>query len=344
MNPQSCRPVDLTRLESYDYHLPKDKIAQYPVTPRDASKLLFVNRSSGTLQDFSFPALSSLLREEDLIVLNDTKVSPARLYCNAGEVLLVKSVVPLKTDNAYGECWDAFVYPGKNFKAGTLLRFDGGVTARVLSLSKIGRILQINGDVDRLLDRHGKMPLPPYIDRPEKPGDRKRYQTIFAKRPGSIAAPTAGFHFTKRILHSLQLRGIQTTRITLHVGPGTFRPVKHDDIQQHNLDPEFYRCSPKTWKKISTAKRVIAVGTTTTRALETIQTTGALEGYTDLFIYPGYQFKAIDGLITNFHLPKSSLLMLVSAFAGYYLIRDAYDHAIRKSYRFYSYGDAMLIL
>jgi S-adenosylmethionine:tRNA ribosyltransferase-isomerase len=344
MNPQPCRPVDLTHLESYDYRLPKDRIAQYPVSPRDASKLLFVNRSSGTFQDFRFVDLSDLLREGDLIVLNDTKVFPARLYCDAGEVLLVKSVASPGREDSQGGCWDVMVYPGKNFKPGTTLRFDGGVTARVLSLSKIGRILQISGDVQQLLERHGKMPLPPYIDRPERRGDRKRYQTIFAKHPGSIAAPTAGFHFTQRVLRSLRRRGIQTARITLHVGPGTFRPVKRTDIQQHKLDPEFYRCSPKTWQKISTGKRIIAVGTTTTRAVETIQTTGALEGYTDLFIYPGYQFRAIKGLITNFHLPKSSLLMLVSAFAGYDLIREAYDHAIRHSYRFYSYGDAMLLL
>lgn len=331
---------DLFNLQSYDYPLPKDRIAQFPVTPRDASRLLFVNRSDREHADYHFRDLPDLLRKGDLVVLNDTRVLPARFETTNGEVLLVRPVTP----DSGRHCWDAIVYPGKNFKPGNTLEFPGGTRGTVLSLSRIGRMIQIDGDVNHLLQTSGKMPLPPYIDRDQKPRDRKDYQTVFARIPGSIAAPTAGLHFTRKTFTALRQNGIDIARLTLHVGPGTFRPVKRENIRQHIIDAEFYRCSVRNWRKIQKAKRVIAVGTTATRSLETIRTTGRLEGYTDLFIYPGYQFKAIQGLITNFHLPKSSLLMLVSAFGDYGLIRGAYQHAMDHSYRFYSYGDAMLIL
>jgi S-adenosylmethionine:tRNA ribosyltransferase-isomerase len=253
-----------------------------------------------------------------------------------GEVLLVSSLG--------NYCWDAMVRPGKKFKPGKILTFAQNVRARVLSDSQIGRILRFETDVNDFVEQHGEMPLPPYIQRKSEPSDRKSYQTIYANKSGSVAAPTAGLHFSCRIFQKLKENGISIARLTLHVGPGTFQPVKSNDITKHHLHPEYYRCSPGTWNSVRAAKRVIAVGTTTTRCLETIAETNQLEGHTNLFIYPGFSYKIVQGLITNFHLPKSSLLMLVSAFGGYELVRKAYEHAIQQKYRFYSYGDAMLIV
>lgn len=327
---------DVFQLESYDYELPADRIAQYPVRRRDASRLLVLDCSTGRLSDKRFAELPQLLQKDDLVVLNNTRVIPSRLQSDHGEVLLIHET----EDN----CWDALVYPGKKFRPGAQIRFENGITAEVLSLSTVGRILRFQEDVEGLLRTHGNLPLPPYIRRDADSIDEKRYQTIYARVPGSIAAPTAGLHFTHKIIDGLRQRGIDTARITLHVGPGTFRPVKSDDIRKHSLYPEYYLCSRSVWNKIRKARRVIAVGTTTTRAIETIAATGELRGSTGLFIYPGYKFQITAGLLTNFHLPKSSLLMLVSAFGGYAQVRKAYAYAIREGFRFYSYGDAMLIL
>ena len=335
MKEQPQRHED-TKLESYDYDLPSDRIAQYPVTPRDSSKLMIVSRKGATFDDHIFRELPDLLKSGDVLIINNTRVLPARLQSNAGEVLLVRAT----TEN----CWDAMVYPGKHFKPGKEIIFGGTIRATVLSQSPIGRILQFHTDVGALLAEQGAMPLPPYIGRPAESLDRKRYQTIYAKHAGSVAAPTAGLHFSRKVFAALKENGVKIVRITLHVGPGTFRPVKDVDIRHHRIYPEYYKCTRSAWKQIQNAKRVIAVGTTSTRALETIAATGELEGCTDLFIYPGYQFQCIDGLLTNFHLPKSSLLMLVSAFGGYEFIRTAYRHAVQQNYRFYSYGDAMLIV
>jgi S-adenosylmethionine:tRNA ribosyltransferase-isomerase len=329
-------PENLFDLESYDYELPADRIAQYPLKKRDASRLLKLDRVTGKISDKHFSALPKLLQKDDVIVLNNTRVIPARLQSDRGEVLLI-----YETEK---NCWDALVYPGKKFRPGDRIQFENGTKAEVLSLSTVGRILQFQDDVEALLSLHGSLPLPPYIKREADSSDQKRYQTIYAKISGSIAAPTAGLHFTRKILNELHKLGIQTARITLHVGPGTFRPVKSTDIRKHSLYPEAYSCSRGVWKKIQNARRVIAVGTTTTRAIESIAATGDLQGSTGLFIYPGYKFIITSGLITNFHLPKSSLLMLVSAFGGYKHIRKAYEHAVNEDYRFYSYGDAMLIL
>jgi S-adenosylmethionine:tRNA ribosyltransferase-isomerase len=328
--------ADLFQLESYDYDLPADRIAQYPVTPRDTSRLLVLNRDSQNLTDSKFYGLAKFLQKGDVIVLNNTRVIPARLQSDRGEVLLIH-----ETDS---NCWDALVYPGKKFRPGDRIQFEDGTTAEVLSLSTVGRILRFQGKIDNLLQKHGAMPLPPYIERNDDAEDRKRYQTIYARVSGSIAAPTAGLHFTQKVLKDLRNSGVEAVKLTLHVGPGTFRPIKNDDIRKHSIHPEFYSCSKQAWNKIQNAKRVIAVGTTTTRALETIAETHELHGATGLFIYPGFNFKITRGLITNFHLPKSSLLMLVSAFGGYTAIQKSYEHAIREGYRFYSYGDAMLIL
>ena len=334
---QTASSPNLHRLESYDYELPADRIAQHPVSPRDASRLLCVDRSSGALRDFQFRELPELLGPDDLLVLNNTRVIPARLQSDRGEVLLVREMQDAPN------CWDALVHPGKHFKPGVELDF-GGEKAHVLSQSQIGRILRFEGDAWKLLSRQGTVPLPPYIERDADENDRKHYQTIYARTAGSIAAPTAGLHFTRRVFDALRGKGVRTARLTLHVGPGTFRPVKSDDIQQHTLHTEAYMCPAGSWKRIQEAGRVIAVGTTATRALETIAATGELQGFTSLFIYPGYEFRVVRGLITNFHLPKSSLLMLVSAFGGYENVRQSYRHAIENGYRFYSYGDAMVIL
>ncbi len=322
-------------LESYNYHLPPDRIAQFPVSPRDASRLLFISRENQKFEDSHFRNLPEYLQAGDLLVMNDTKVIPARVQMDQGEILFVRELEQ--------SCWDCLVYPGKHFKPGTVFQI-GEVSAQVLSHSKNGRLIRFKGDVNALLNRHGKVPLPPYIEREPTGEDRKRYQTVYAKKPGSIAAPTAGLHFTPRLFADLKKRKIETCKITLHVGPGTFRPVKNNDVTEHQIDPEYYSCSDSTWQKIQNAPRVISVGTTTTRALETIAATKELEGFSNLFIYPGYQFHVVQGMVTNFHLPKSSLLMLVSAFAGYDLIRAAYQHAVNHDYRFYSYGDATLIL
>ena len=230
--------ADPLQLGSYDYELNPDRIAQFPVTPRDASRLLVVLRKTGTFSDHHFRDLPSLLEKGDLLVVNNTKVIPARLQTDRGEVLLVRA-----TEDS---CWDAIVYPGKNFKPGAIVQLDDRVQATVLSQSTIGRILRIEGNVEHLLERRGEMPLPPYIERNAKPADKRRYQTIYAKTKGSIAAPTAGLHFTRRTLSALKSRGAQIATLTLHVGPGTFRPVKTQDIRQHHLDPESYRCAKKT--------------------------------------------------------------------------------------------------
>ncbi len=329
-------PNNLFDLNSYDYQLPPDSIAQYPLKKRDTSRLLELDRITGKISDKHFGNLPQLLQKDDLIVLNNTRVIPSRLQSDRGEVLLIH-----ETEK---NCWDAMVYPGKKFRPGDQVQFENGMKAEVLSLSTVGRILQFQDDVYDLLNSHGSLPLPPYIKHEPDSIDQKRYQTIYAKIRGSIAAPTAGLHFTRKILNDLRERGIQTARITLHVGPGTFRPVKSNDIRKHSLHPETYFCSAAVWKKIRNARRVIAVGTTTTRAIESIAATGEIQGSTGLFIYPGYKFLITSGLITNFHLPRSSLLMLVAAFGEYTHVRKAYEHAVNEGYRFYSYGDAMLII
>ena len=327
--------VDLLSLESYDYELPQDRIAQFPVTPRDSALLLFISRADNTFEDSNFRNLPAYFKPGDLLVLNETRVIPARIQFDRGEILIVGEVEK--------SCWDCMVFPGNHFKPGTVLTIED-MTAEVLSQSTIGRLIRFHADIPSFLAAHGQIPLPPYIERNPVESDRQRYQTVYARKPGSIAAPTAGMHFTRRLFNDLKAQHIDICKITLHVGPGTFRPVKTNDITRHRIDPEYYSCSATAWKKIQKASRVIAVGTTTTRTLETIAGSGERTGYSTLFIYPGYRFKIVQGMITNFHLPKSSLLMLVSAFAGYELIRAAYEHAVKNKYRFYSYGDATLIL
>ncbi|NPV26527.1 MAG: tRNA preQ1(34) S-adenosylmethionine ribosyltransferase-isomerase QueA [Firmicutes bacterium] len=338
----------------FDYDLPPELIAQEPVDPRDQSRLMVVRRDQSTLEHRIFRDITDYLRPGDALVLNETRVIPARLFgwrTDTGgrlEVVLLKRVG--------SDRWEALVRPGKKAQAGTRLAFGRGELKAVVvgKTAAGGRVLQFHYDgvFESLLDQIGEMPLPPYITRPFRESDRERYQTVYAREKGSAAAPTAGLHFTPELLKTIEAMGVQLVYLVLHVGLGTFRPVKVTDIREHQMHSEYYEVSQAAAEKINQARanggRIIAVGTTTTRTLETVaDPTGTISpaaGWTDIFIYPGYRFKAIDGLITNFHLPRSTLLMLVSALAGREKILAAYETAVRMRYRFFSYGDAMLIL
>ncbi|MCG0277512.1 MAG: tRNA preQ1(34) S-adenosylmethionine ribosyltransferase-isomerase QueA [Thermanaeromonas sp.] len=340
------------RVEDFDYQLPPELIAQRPVEPRDTSRLLVLHRESGKLEHRRFYELPLYLRPGDVLVLNDTKVIPARLLGKKAktggqvEVFLLK---PLG-----GDCWEVLVRPGRRIPPGTEIFFgEGELRARVLDRTpQGGRVVefQYQGEWEEVLGRLGEVPLPPYIK--EKLSDPERYQTVYASKPGSVAAPTAGLHFTPRLLKQLEEKGVRIVYILLHVGLGTFRPVREDVVEKHQMHAEYFRVDEDAARTINEARkkggRVIAVGTTVVRTLETVATPeGEIkprEGFTELFIYPGYRFKAVEGLITNFHLPRSTLLMLVCAFAGREKILEAYQVAIKERYRFYSFGDAMLIL
>jgi S-adenosylmethionine:tRNA ribosyltransferase-isomerase len=353
--------LQMFSVQDYDYDLPEALIAQVPSPRRDNSRLLVVNRSNKSLSDHRFFELPALLRPGDLLVVNNTKVVPARLFGRKRsggrvEVLVLEHPNPHGADQNTRWC---LLKASKRPKKGGELFFEFGLAGRVENLGNDGLVqIAFRGvpSIDALLDEKGAMPLPPYIKRESQDGrsfmDRERYQTVYSSKRGAVAAPTAGLHFTEGLMKRLHQAGISTTELTLHVGHGTFRPVRHDDIRNHRLGVEDYVIDPETAASINGAKRegrrVIAVGTTVVRALETVaRTRGEVsfgKGKTDLLITPGFRFSVIDGLLTNFHLPKSSLLFLVSAFAGIELIREAYAWAIAKAYRFYSYGDAMLIL
>lgn len=338
-------------VKDFDYDLPEELIAQEPLYPRDASKLLYLQRSGGQITHTVFNKLGDYLQKGDLLVLNDTKVLPARIYAHkptgAQIELLLLQQVGLNQ-------WQTLVKPGKKAQIGSKLLFDlPDITAEIIDYSDEGsRIIRFayQGDFFKLLEMLGEMPLPPYIKK--KLEDQGRYQPVYARERGSAAAPTAGLHFTEELLERLAEQGIANTRLLLHVGLGTFRPVKAEKVEDHHMHAEFYRLTEEVAEKINKTKRdggrIIAVGTTSCRTLETLAkddgTVEAGEGYTRKFIYPGYQFKLIDGLITNFHLPKSTLLMLVSAFAGRENVLAAYQEAINQRYRFFSFGDAMLII
>ena len=351
-------------LESYTYKLPQKLIAQTPVTPRDSSRLLVVNSPNAHIHSF-FYDLSKWLLPGDLLVLNNTRVIPARLY---GRKATGATVEILLLEEKQNNCWLALVKPGKRFKLGTEIIFDAvngensGTSLKAIVIdsdeSTGGRVLQFElSDRHSLwehLDEFGQVPFPPYITNDSDQNDR--YQTVYAKQPGAIAAPTAGLHFTDRLLQQLEQKGIEQTYITLHVGIGTFRPVETTKITEHTMHQEWLDISAATVEKILATKakggRIIAVGTTAVRALEGAaqvaiasgKSLTAFKGKTDLFIYPGYQWQIVDGLITNFHLPGSSLLMLVSALIGRKRLLNLYQEAIYSNYRFYSFGDAMLIL
>ena len=336
----------------FDYDLPKELIAQTPLKVRDSSRLLVMDKKSGELKHESFHNIIDYLHKGDVLVLNDTKVIPARLIGVKEETGAVIELLLLK-DLGEDE-WECLSKPAKRLKVDTVISFgDGMLKAKVISKFDEGIThvkLIYDGILMEILDKLGMMPLPPYIH--EKLEDQSRYQTVYAKYTGSAAAPTAGLHFTKELLEDIKNKGITVCFVTLHVGLGTFRPVEEDDVLKHHMHSEYYVMSKETADILNKAKdenrRIIAVGTTSTRTLETIATANngrfkACSGDTDIFIYPGYEFKGIDCLITNFHLPKSTLVMLVSALSSRENILNAYKEAIKEKYRFFSFGDAMFI-
>jgi len=336
------------RADDFDYQLPKGLIAQHPVEPRDHARLMVLHRGSGTLEHRRFYELPRYLREGDVLVVNESKVFPARLLgrrSSGGKVEL------LLLRRLEGDLWEALARPGRRVRPGEKLYFGEGVTGEVVERTEDGkRVVKFSGDLEALR-RLGQVPLPPYIRRPPVPEDEERYQTVYAKVEGSVAAPTAGLHFTEELLGKLREEGVRIVPVVLHVGPGTFRPVE-GEVSEHRMEPEYYEITGEAADAINEARgrggRVVAVGTTSVRVLETVaDEEGRVRpgrGLTELFIYPPYRFKAVDVLITNFHLPRSTLLMLVAAFAGRERVLEAYGEAVRLGYRFYSYGDAMLIL
>lgn len=339
------------KTDDFDYYLPENLIAQTPINKRDESKLMVLNKETGTIEHRHFADIIDYLTPNDVLVLNDTKVMPARLIGQKEdtnghiELLLLKN-----TQNNIYEC---LCKPAKRVKVGTIVTFgDGILKAKCIEVKEEGiREFEFlyDGIFYEILDKLGEMPLPPYIHKKLK--DKNRYQTVYAKNIGSAAAPTAGLHFTQELLEKLKNKGITICYVTLHVGLGTFRPVNVEDVTTHKMHSEFYTINEETAKILNQAKKdgknIVSVGTTTTRVLETVmnqyQTFKACSGYTSIFIYPGYQFKAVDSLITNFHLPKSTLIMLVSAFCSKEIIMNAYSEAIKNNYRFFSFGDSMFI-
>ena len=339
------------KTSDFYYDLPKELIAQDPLEDRSASRLMHLNKETGEYEHGHFRDILKYLKPGDCLVINDTKVIPARLYGSkvgtdaAIEILLLK-----RREN---DIWETLVKPGKKCKVGTVISFgDGILTGEVVDIVDEGnRLIQFHYDgiFEEILDQLGEMPLPPYIT--HKLQDKNRYQTVYAKHEGSAAAPTAGLHFTKELLQQVRDAGVKIAHVTLHVGLGTFRPVKVEDVTQHHMHSEFYVVEEDQAKLINDTKaaggRVIAVGTTSCRTLESATGEDGIlkagSGWTEIFIYPGYRFKMIDGLITNFHLPESTLVMLVSALAGKEHIMAAYEEAVREKYRFFSFGDAMMI-
>lgn len=341
-------------ISAFDYDLPEELIAQHPLAERDASRMLIVNRADKSWQDSEFTTFPDQLGANDLLVLNNTKVFPARLFGHrvptggAIEILLLRELEPA--------VWQALARPARRLKIGSRVSLSGKLNAEVIAAEEDGtRRIKFDRveNLREMIDEIGEAPLPPYIKRAPAAdeNDRERYQTIYAQQRGAIAAPTAGLHFTDRVLKKVRARGVRIVELTLHVGYGTFEPVRARDLAQHRVAPEAFAVSQQTADAINrtreTGGRVIAVGTTTARALEASSDAAgkvrAGNGMADVTIVPGYEFRAVDALLTNFHLPRSSLLLLVSAFAGRELILNAYRHAVARRYRFYSYGDCMLI-
>ncbi len=338
------------KTDDFDYYLPEHLIAQTPLAKRDSSRLLVLDKDTGEIEHSNFSNILSYLNQDDVLVLNDTKVMPARLYGTKEDTNAVIEILMLKEIG--NDEWEVLSKPAKRVKLGTVVKFSDKLKAECIKLGEEGiRVFKFiyTGIFYEILDELGEMPLPPYIH--EKLKDKDRYQTVYAKNIGSSAAPTAGLHFTKELLKKIKDKGIKIEYITLHVGLGTFRPVSVDDVTKHKMHSEFYQMSKEVADVLNEAKkngnRIISVGTTSTRTLETIISLYGefreCSGWTDIFIYPGYKFKAIDALITNFHLPKSTLIMLVSALAGKDNIMKAYKEAVDEEYRFFSFGDSMFI-
>ena len=341
------------KVEEFDYHLPEELIAQKPLPERDESRLMVLNPQKNNIEENIFKNLKEYLDPGDMIIMNNSRVIPARLY---GAKIPTGTEIELLLLNELAEGrWEVLVRPGRRAKKGVKIKFKNILEAEVVEYTDFGgRIVEFsweqkNYDFEEILNRLGEMPLPPYIN--QKLDDPERYQTVYSEKKGSAAAPTAGLHFTDRLLNELQEFGVILDYITLHVGLGTFRPVKSENIEDHDMHEEYAEISAETVEKIKKVKangnKVVAVGTTVTRTLESAAQDGELseyKGWTDIFIYPGYKFKVIDSLITNFHLPKSTLLMLVSALAGKEFIFKAYKKAVEDEFRFFSLGDAMIIL
>jgi len=367
-------------VSDFNYHLPEELIAQQPLADRAGARMLHLDRISGQWKDRSFRELSDMLRPADLLVFNNTKVFPARLYGHrAGlcsqplsprnpaskeflqgkvEILLTRQLSPDPASVSFWE-WQALVKPGRKIGVGEKIHFDQSLEAEVIARGELGERTLRFTPVDNffaVLEKIGHIPLPPYISRTDSATDRDRYQTVYARERGSVAAPTAGLHFTPEILERIRARGIETAEITLHVGLGTFQPIHTDRVEDHKMHRERFSISSEAAQKISSAlasaRRIVAVGTTTVRTLECCAAQVAQDqplrlephsGEAELFIYPGFQFRVVQALLTNFHLPQSTLLMLVSAFAGRERVLAAYEHAVEQRYRFFSYGDCMLI-
>ena len=346
--------VSKMQVSDYDYILPPELIAQDPLADRSASRLLVLDKGSGAVSHRIFREIPAFLNPGDCLVINNTRVLPARLLGVRKDTGASVELLLLKRLEGQSQTWECLVKPGKKCREGAVLSFGGGLLeAEILAVMESGnRRVQFHfqGIFEEVLDRLGEMPLPPYITHQLQ--DKERYQTVYTKYDGSAAAPTAGLHFTRELLEEIRNKGVSVAEITLHVGLGTFRPVKAEVVEEHQMHSEYYEVSPEAAEMINRAKknggRVIAVGTTSCRTLESAAgADGFLKagsGWTDIFIYPGYAFKLVDALITNFHLPKSTLVMLVSALAGREHILAAYEEAIRERYRFFSFGDAMLII
>jgi S-adenosylmethionine:tRNA ribosyltransferase-isomerase len=350
-------------LADFDYVLPEDLIAQEALSDRAASRMLVLDRGKQSWDDRTFREFPSFLREGDCLVLNDSRVFPARLFGKragvhslpvgknnpkvhehlSGEV----EVFLLRPVSADGKDWEALVRPGRKLPVGERIAFHGGLDAEIVARGEFGeRTVRFHaeGDLFQQFEKIGHVPLPPYIKREDREADRERYQTVFAREKGSVAAPTAGLHFTPEILDACRARGAEIAYVTLHVGLGTFQPLHDEQVERAKLHAERYRISPENAAKMKAARRLVAVGTTSVRTIETALQTGAEGGETDIFIYPGFEFRGVGGMLTNFHLPRTSLLLLVCAFAGKELALAAYRHAVEARYRFYSYGDCMLIV
>jgi len=350
-------------LAEFDYQLPEELIAQEALADRAASRMLVVYRGEGRWEDRRFRDLPEFLRAGDCLVLNDSRVFPARLF---GRRAGVKSlpigknnpkrrqylsgeveVLLLRPVSADGRDWEALVRPGRKMRTGERVRFGGGLEAEIIARGEFGeRTVRFAGASDLFaeFERIGHVPLPPYIKRADAAADRERYQTVFAREAGSVAAPTAGLHFTPEILDACRARGAETAYVTLHVGLGTFQPLHAGRVEDARLHAERYRVTAESAAKIREARRLVAVGTTSVRTVESMWRSGEAGGETDLFIYPGFEFRRVDAVLTNFHLPRTSLLLLVCAFAGKEPTLAAYRHAVEARYRFYSYGDCMLVV
>lgn len=338
-------------VKDFDFDLPQELIAQDPLLDRSSSRLLVLDKQTGEIKHKHFRDILSYLNEGDCLVINDTKVIPARLFgVKEGTEAKIEILLLKRREN---DIWETLVKPGKKAKEGTVISFgDGLLKGTVIDVVEEGnRLIQFSYDgiFEEILDQLGQMPLPPYITHQLQ--DKNRYQTVYAKHEGSAAAPTAGLHFTKELLEEIEKKGITIARVTLHVGLGTFRPVKVDEIESHHMHSEFYVVEEEEAKKVNDAKknggRIICVGTTSCRTVESASTEEGIlksgSGWTEIFIYPGYRFKTLDCLITNFHLPESTLVMLVSALAGREHVLHAYHEAIKERYRFFSFGDAMFL-